>query len=149
MPDKGKVMSQSFYEKQSRLYQLFQESFTRKEMNTTEAITALRIIGFSKSIAARRVNEWARQSNDYMPETETIKKRRLKKQASLEKYILYMKLGKKYYSNLESKHKDKEFSKDKVISILMQSRHSRELAESIVKNWESNKAKEKNAAKTP
>ena len=96
MPDNNKVMTQIFYEKQSKLYELYKESFNRKEMNVQEVIAALRILGFSNTIASRRVNEWAAEPNSYAPETEKAKKRRFQQRNSLEKYILRMRLGKKY-----------------------------------------------------
>ena len=95
MPDKGKVMSQTQYEKQNKLYQLYKESYGRKAMNPAETIAGLRLIGFGNSIAVSRVNEWAALDNSYAPETEKAKNRRLKQQESLEKYILRMRCGKK------------------------------------------------------
>ena len=139
MPDRGNVMSQAYYEKQTKLYQLYHESFGRKEINTMEAIAALRVLGFSDSIAIRRVNEWEGQSISYASETGKAKNRRLKQQASLERYVLYMRLGKKYYIHLKSEYRDKKLSKEKIVSILMQSKHSRELSESIVEKWDKEK----------
>ena len=85
MPDKGKVMTQVYYDKQNRLYELTKESFIRKAMSATEAIAVLRILGFSNSIANVRVNEWTVQPNSYTSETITEKNRRQKQQVSLEK----------------------------------------------------------------
>ena len=95
MPDKGKIMSQAYYEKQSKLFQLYKESFSREEMNSVEAASALRVIGFSNTIATRRVKEWAEKGNNYEPETGKAKNRRLKQQASLERYVLFMRYGRK------------------------------------------------------
>jgi Holliday junction resolvasome RuvABC DNA-binding subunit len=78
MPDKGRAMTQTYYEKQSKLLKLYQESFARKEMNVKETVTALRMIGFSEEIAANRVNEWAAQTNIVVLDTERAKKARLK-----------------------------------------------------------------------
>jgi len=139
MPDKGKVMSQAYYEKQNRLYQLYQESFARKEMNVTEAKAALRIIGFSDSIVIKIVNEWTTQCGWYKPETDKAKNRRLKQQTSLEKYILYIRLGKKFYAALKSKYENKEISRAEVLLKLKDSKHSRILSESIIETWEAKK----------
>ena len=62
-----------------------------------------------------------------------------KQQTSLERYVLYMRLGKKYYAHLKSEYRDKKLSKEKIVSILMQSKHSRELSESIVEKWDKEK----------
>ena len=102
MPDRGKVMSQTYYERQSRLFKLYQESFDRKEINVIEAVRALRIIGFGKAMAASRVNEWTANTGSIVPETEKVKKKRQRQQASLEKYILRIRLGKKYYDKYKS-----------------------------------------------
>jgi len=93
MLDKGKVMSQACYEKQSRLFKLIRESFEREEKDSKETISALRTLGFSETVAGIRVNEWKAQLGNNLPETEKKRKRRLKEQASLEKY--FKKLGKK------------------------------------------------------
>jgi hypothetical protein len=103
MLDKGKIMSQTYYEKQSKLLALFKESFIRKEMDAIEAVKALRTIGFGETIAANRVNEWAALNSTVSPETNRAKNQRLKQQASLEKYVLRMRLGKKYYLRLKAK----------------------------------------------
>ena len=101
MPDKGKIMSQTFYERQSKLLGFYQVSFTKGEMGVNEAVIALRMIGFSETIAPTRVREWAALSTTNEPETDRAKKQRLKQMASLEKYVLKMKLGKKYYLQLD------------------------------------------------
>ena len=137
MPDKGKTMSQAYYEKQSKLINLYQELVTRKEMNTKEAVTALRMIGFSETMAAKRVSKWSTQFNNPVPETDKEKKRRLQEKASLEKYILRMKLGKKFYLRL--KFKQKELSKDETVKKLIQSGYNVEIAKSIVDDWEAEK----------
>ena len=92
MPDKGKIMSQNYYDKQSKLIMLLQESLAIKEMDTNEAIKTLRILGFSEIIAAERVREWAAQVNT-APETEKTKKTRLRQLASLENYMRRMRFG--------------------------------------------------------
>lgn len=65
-------------------------------MTVNEAVTVLRILGFSETMVAKRANEWVVQSSIYVTETDKSKKQRLKQQASLEKYMLRMRLGKKY-----------------------------------------------------
>jgi len=96
MPDKGKTMSQTYYERQSKLLNLYKESFIREGINADEVIVALRMIGFSNTIAVNRVNEWAALIGTAVPETDKEKKQRQKQQASLEKYIHKMRLGKRY-----------------------------------------------------
>jgi len=95
MPDKGEVMSQTYYEKQSKLLKVIQESFKREEMTVIETISSLRKMGFSESVAISRVNEWKIQRGNLEPETEKDKKRRLKEKASLENYVNRMRLGKR------------------------------------------------------
>jgi len=99
MPDKGRVISQTYYEKQSKLFKLYRELFQRDELNIEDTIKALRNIGFSKTIAASRINEWKAQLNqdELKPETVKEKKHRQKQMASLEKYMFRMRLGKKKY----------------------------------------------------
>ena len=140
MPDKGKIMSQTYYERQTKLLKLYQASIARKEMNVNEAVTALRMIGFSKTIAAIRVSEWAAQFNSNEPETNKAIKHRLLQQASLEKYFLRMRLGKKHYSEymqLRAKYKNKELSRDEAVTELMQSGgFSRKFSKCTVDKWE-------------
>jgi hypothetical protein len=134
MPDKGKIMSQVFYERQSKLLNLYKESFTRKEITVNEAVKALRMIGFSEMIAANRAREWAALIGSVVPETDKTRKQRLKQQASLEKYVLQMRLGKKYYIRLE--YKRKELSKDETVKKLIQKGYKDEIAKELVNNWE-------------
>ena len=134
MPDKGKIMSQTYYERQGKLLRLYEESFARKEMNVTEAVAALRMIGFSETIAPMRVKEWAEKNITLKPETERAKKLRPKERASLEKYVLQMLLGKKYYLRL--KYKRKELTKAETVAKLIKSGYSRELSEATVNEWE-------------
>ena len=142
MPDKGKTMSQTYYERQSRLIKLNQESFDRKEINVKQAVTALRMIGFSETMAVKRVSEWSEQSSNPGAETDKEKKHRIKEQASLEKYILRIKLGrKKYveYIELRSKYKHRELSRDKIVITLMQFGYSRKFSERTADKWETEK----------
>jgi len=96
MPDKGKIMSQTYYERQSKLLNLYQELYHRKEMNDSESIKGLRLIGFSETIAVNRVREWAALSTTIEPYTDRVRKQKLKERTSLEKYVLKVQLGKKY-----------------------------------------------------
>jgi hypothetical protein len=134
MADKGKIMSQTFYERQSKLLVLYQEAVARKEMNENEAKIALRMIGFSETIAANRAREWAKLSDIFEPETERVKKRRLLQMASLERYTLQMRLGKKYYLRL--KFKRNETSKDETVKKLIKKGYTEEIARGIVRDWE-------------
>ena len=135
MPDKGKIMSQTLYERQSRLINLYKELFIRKEINANEAIMALRMIGFSKTIAAIRVREWADGITTIEPLTEKEKKQNQKERASLEKYVLQMLLGKKYYLRLRFKRK--ELTKDETVIKLVKSGCKEEIARELVNEWES------------
>ncbi|MDR0456226.1 MAG: hypothetical protein LBH20_06045 [Treponema sp.] len=137
MADKGKIMSQTYYERQSRLLNLYQESFTRKEMNANEAVIALRMIGFSGTIAANRVRDWEEHINTVLPETDKARKQRLKQQASLEKYVLQVRLGKKYY--LRRKYKQNEISKEETVKKLVQKGYKQETAKALVAEWEAEK----------
>ena len=137
MPDKGNAMSQTYYEKQGKIIKLYQESFGRKEMTVKEAVTALKMIGFSETMAARQVSEWTIQFIAQAPETEKDKKRRLREQTSLEKYMLRMKLGKKYYLRL--KYRQGELSKEEAVKKLILSGYKEDIAKSIVDDWEAEK----------
>ena len=139
MPDRGKVMSQTYYEKRSKLFKLYQEAFTRKEMNVADAVRALEMIGFGKTIAENRVNEWASEPDICIPETNKVKKNRLKQQVSLEKYMIRMKLGGKFYLRL--KYKQKGLSKEETVEKLIQlslydKEKARKIAEYVVDGWE-------------
>ncbi|MCL2791897.1 MAG: hypothetical protein FWD87_02290 [Spirochaetaceae bacterium] len=134
MPDKGKIMSQIYYERQSKLLNLYQELYVRKEMDDSETVVALRMIGFSETIAANRVKEWAALITTIAPYTDKVKKQKLKERASLEKYVLQMQLGKKYYLRL--KYKRKELSKDDTVKKLVKSGCKEEIAKELVKEWE-------------
>jgi len=117
MPDKGKIMSQTFYERQSKLLNLYKELFVRKEMNDAEVVTALKMIGFSEKIAANRARDWTALNITVEPETERIKNRRIKERSSLEKYVQKMLLGRKYYLRLQ--FIQGELSKDEIVKKLM------------------------------
>jgi len=149
VPDKGKIMSQVYYERQSRLIELYKESFSRKEMTANDTVMALRMIGFSESMASSRVCEWAALSGNNESETEKAKKIRRKQQDSLEKYVFHIILDKKCYSDndkkyqneqklLKSKYKKKELSKNDCVMQLIQSGYNKEIAEYIVSKLENN-----------
>ena len=139
MPVKGKIMSQAFYEKQSKLLKLNQESFKRNEINYKEAVTALKLHGFSDTVAAIRVNEWKAQLGDSITETEKEKKRRLKEQASLEMYLLRIRIGNKKYMELRSKYKNKELSRENTVFELIHFGYSRKYSECTIDKWEKEK----------
>jgi len=142
MPDKGKIMSQVHYEKQSRLFNLYRESFERAEMDIKETISALKILGFSETVASIRVNEWKAQHGSREVETEKTKKRRLKEQASLEKYILRNRLGKKYMEFRSKYYKD-ELSKNETVEELMKFGFDRKYCECTVDKWKRKTKKER------
>ena len=146
MPDKGKVMSQTFYERQSKLIGLYRESVLKKELKVDEAVMSLKLIGFSDAMALSKAREWAALPDSNEPETERAKKIRQKQRVSLEKYALNMILDKKYYNEnekkylnehrmLKSKYKKGSLSKDNCVIQLIQSGYSREFAEVIVEKW--------------
>jgi len=146
MPDKGRIMSQTYYERQSKLIELYKEAFIRKETNENDTVISLRTIGFSELMAANRVREWAVLSNTYEPETDKSNKRRRKLQDSLEKYVFSTMLDKKYFNEenkkyinehklLKAKYRKKEFLKDDCVKQLMQSGYSERFAEYIVGKW--------------
>ena len=134
MADKGKIMSQTLYERQSKLIKLYHEQFCRNELNEGEAVIALRMIGFSETIAAVRVREWAENTPNINPDTERAKKQRFKERSSLERYVLQMLLGKKYYLRL--KYKRKELTKNETVEKLKKAGCKEEVARELVNEWE-------------
>jgi hypothetical protein len=133
MPDKGKIMSQSFYERQTKLFKLYQEAYTRREMDVNEAVLALKRIGFSEKMAANRVGEWTANVIVHEPETDKAKKNRQRQLVSLEKYVLRMTLGKKHFIRLQ--YKRNELSKNDAVKKLIQSGYSKDLSENTVDTW--------------
>ena len=100
---------------------------------------ALRMIGFSESMALSRVHEWAAQGSTNETETSKSKNQRLKQRVSLEKYLLRMSLGKKNYDEyvkLQTKYKNKILSNNEIITELMQLGYSRNFAEYTFGKWE-------------
>ena len=95
MPGKGTIMSQTYYERQSRLIMLIKEALIRGEMTASEVVAALRKIGFCESNAVNRAREWKAQGIIVLPETDREKKRRFREKESLEKYIERLRHGKK------------------------------------------------------
>ena len=89
-----------------KLLELYKESFGKKEMPANEVITALRMLGYSESIATNLVSEWAALDNTNATEAKKSKKQRIRQRASLEKYVLRTRLGKKYYVEYIRRHKD-------------------------------------------
>jgi len=137
MSDKGKIISQNYYEKESLLLKLYQEAFIRKEMNVNEAINALRMIGYSEIIAANKLKEWEEYNKNVIQETGKNKKQRQKIQASLEKYVLQTRLGKKYYIRFIFKRN--ELSKDDTFKKLVKLGFSEESTWNMVNEWETEK----------
>ena len=147
MPDKGRIMSQTYYERQSKLIELYKEAFLRKETSENDTVMALRTIGFSALMAANRVREWAASSDTYEPDTDKAKKHRHRQKASLEKYVFTMMLDKKYFNEenkkymnehklLKANYKKKELLKDDCVKQLIQSGYNKEFAEYIADKWE-------------
>jgi len=147
MPDKGRIISQTFYEKQSKLIKLYKESFLRKEMDVNEAITSLRVIGFSEKMADNKVREWVVLPNENKFETERAVKQRFKQQDSLEKYVFniifdkkcFNENDKKYFNEhklLKSKYLKNELSKDDCANQLMHSGYRQEYVKCIISRWD-------------
>ena len=136
MPDKGRIMSQTFYERQSKLMGLFKEAFVRNEMNVNEAVKALRTLGFGKIMAANRVREWAALPDTNEAETERAVKLRHKQQASLEMYMLRME-----YMRLRKKNKKDYMSKSDILNELFQSGYRQEYVKCVVSGWDKEKLK--------
>jgi len=139
MPDKGRIMSQVYYERQSKLIKLYKECIIKKEMNVNEAVMALRLIGFSEAMAYSRVREWAEQINNDEAGTNKTKNQRLRQRASLEKYMFRIGLGKKYdgYVKLQKMYIGKKLSKNEIMAELIQLGYSVKFAEYIIIKWES------------
>jgi len=142
MPDKGNIMSQTFYERQSKMLKLIQEAFIREEMNVKETVAALRMIGFSQIVATNRVNEWKAHGKTYEQETEKEKKRRQKEQISLEMYLLRTRIGQKKYKEymaIRSKYKNKGLSRNDTVIDLMEFGYSRKFSDCTIDKWEMEK----------
>ena len=95
MPEKGKIMSQAFYEKQRRLFDIYQDLFVTKEMDEKNTVKSLKMIGFSETVAVNKIQKWMALNNAVVPVADREKKQILKEKVSLEKYVLQMSLGKK------------------------------------------------------
>ena len=133
MPDKGKIISQTFYEKQNRLLDLYKDLIVGKKINENEAVKSLKMIGFSETIAASRVREWA-LITDADPITDRFEKQMLKERTSLEKYVLQMSLGKKNYIQLL--FKEKKLTRDETVKKLIKAGCKEETAREMVNEWE-------------
>ncbi|MDR0443711.1 MAG: hypothetical protein LBH44_09915 [Treponema sp.] len=93
--DKGKIKSQCFVDRESRLIQLYREAFGRQELNSKETVTALRQVGFSEIMAVSKASGWAEENRSYAPEAATIAKKRKKEQQALEAWYLKKRFAKK------------------------------------------------------
>jgi len=92
--DKGRNKTQTEYDQEVELRNLYREAFERGECGFDEAITLLvTTIGFSSVIAKQRVGEWKFDNKCYNPETEGAKKKRKKRQESLERKFLKRRLS--------------------------------------------------------
>ena len=137
MANKGEIMSQAYHERQSKLLGLYKVSLIQGEMSANEAVIALKMIGFSETIAQTRVREWAALSADSGIETDKERKQRLKQIASLEKYVLQSRLGKKYYLRL--KFMRNEIAKEEAVKKLIKMGYKEEIAVELINDWEAEK----------
>ena len=102
--DKGRVKTQTEYEQEVELRNLYRDAFERGECVFDEAITLLvTTIGFSPEIARQRVGEWKFGYKVYNPETEGVKKKRKKRQESLENKFLKRRLTDEEIKELKSR----------------------------------------------
>ena len=83
------------------------------------------------------MREWAENISNIETLSEKVKKQKHKERASLEKYVLQMLLGKKYYLRL--KYKRKELTKDEAVKKLIKAGCSEEITIETVKLWEAEK----------
>ena len=134
MPEKGKIMSQAFYEKQSRLLDIYQDLFITKEMNEKDTVKSLKMLGFSETIAVNKIQKWAALNNAVVPVIDREKKQMLKEKASLEKYVFQMSLGKKYYIRLM--FKEKKLTRAEAIKKLIKPGCNEETVRNMVSEWE-------------
>jgi hypothetical protein len=86
---RDRVKSQSEYEQEGELRELYREAFDRGECGFEETVTALVVsIIFRREIARQKVNKWKSENKVYMHESDGAKKKRKKRQESLEKKFL-------------------------------------------------------------
>ena len=87
--DKGRNKTQTEYDQELELRNLYHEAFSRGDCSFEETVTLLvTAIGFSLEMARQRVGEWKTENKAYMLETEVAKKKRLKRTESLERKFL-------------------------------------------------------------
>ncbi|MCL2042952.1 MAG: hypothetical protein FWG89_02300 [Treponema sp.] len=92
--DKGRIKTQTEYDQEVELRNLYHEAFKRGDCSFEEAVISLvTTIGFSPEIARQRVGEWKTENKDYMLETEGAKKKRIKRTESLKKKFLKRRLS--------------------------------------------------------
>jgi len=134
MPDKGKIMSQAFYEKQRRLLDIYQDLFITKEMDEKDTAKSLKMIGFSETIAVNKIQKWAATNNDVVTVNDKERKQMLKERSSLEKYVLQMSLGKKNYIRLM--FKENKLTRAETIKKLIKPGCNEEAVRNMVSEWE-------------
>jgi len=134
MPEKGKIMSQAFYEKQSRLLNIYQDLFVTKEMDEKDTAKCLKMLGFSDSIIVNKIQKWAILNNKAAPVTDREKKQMLKERVSLEMYVLQMSLGKKNYIRLM--FKENKLTRAEAIKKLIKPGCNEETVRNMVSEWE-------------
>ena len=133
MPEKGKTMSQTFYDKQNRLLVIYQKLFTGKEMDEKDTVKSLKMIGFSEIIAVNKIRNWAEDENVSVLTGKEINKM-LKERTSLEKYVLQMSLGRKNY--IRFMFRENKLTRDEALKMLISTGCKEEAARDMISEWE-------------
>ena len=110
MVNKGNIKTQRQYDNEVELRELYKEAYLRGEMKQKETFCSLvKMLGFGKTMAESLINKWGQESGKYEAGNETVaaKKRRNKRQVSLEKQCVTRRYRKK------SKRSEKETEKPK------------------------------------
>ena len=98
MGNKGDIKTQQQYENEVELRGLYKEAYLRAEKTQQEIFCSLVfILGFGKTMAEKLICEWRQEPSldEVHNETLNAKKRRAKRQVSLEKKCMARRYGKK------------------------------------------------------
>ena len=98
MINMGDIKTQHQYESEVELRELYKETCLRGEMTQKKAFCSLVfILGFGKTMAKRLISDWKPEPEleEFQDETLVAKKRRLKRQMSLEAKLIAKRYGKK------------------------------------------------------
>jgi len=145
MRNKGDIKTQQQYDKELELRELYREAYLRAEMTQEEIFSTLvKVLGFGKTIAKRVISEWEKESSfaEVHDETLSAKKKRLKRQMSLEKYCKVIKYGRQYENEIELKDLYKEaylraeMTQKEIFSLLVNVLDIEEsIAEKLISEW--------------